>query len=263
MNLKFDNDAISKYHSNSQIARLLTENWVKKNMYCPRCGRLHIEQFENNRPVADFFCPQCSSEFELKSKSGTLGAKINDGAYSTMIERITGNHNPDFFFMSYSKSEQTVENLIFIPKHFFVPDIIEKRKPLADNARRAGWIGCNIVIDKIPEQGRIPIISNRVIINFAQVVSKVSLSNRLMIEDVHSRGWLMDILNCVNRIRTQPFTLQDVYSFEQELQLKHPENHNIKPKIRQQLQFLRDKGLIRFLGNGQYLKLNGEKNEEI
>lgn len=65
MDLRFDTDVISGYHSNSQIARLLTENWVRKNMYCPRCGRSHIEQFENNRPVADFFCPQCSSEFEL------------------------------------------------------------------------------------------------------------------------------------------------------------------------------------------------------
>ena len=55
--------------------------------------------------------------------------------------------------MSYSKSGHSVENLVFIPKHFFVPDIIEKRKPLAENAQRAGWVGCNIVIDKIPEQG--------------------------------------------------------------------------------------------------------------
>lgn len=256
MDLRFDTDVISGYHSNSQIARLLTENWVRKNMYCPRCGRSHIEQFENNRPVADFFCPQCSSEFELKSKSGALGAKINDGAYATMIKRITGNHNPDFFFMSYSKSECAVENLIFTPKHFFVPDIIEKRNPLAENAQRAGWIGCNIVIDKIPEQGRIPIISNRIVVDSEQVIRKVRSSYRLLVEDVHSRSWLMDVLNCVNRILIQQFSLQNVYNFEVELQLKHPENHNVKAKIRQQLQILRDKGLIQFLGNGQYLKLN-------
>lgn len=173
-----------------------------------------------------------------------------------MIERITGNHNPDFFFMSYSKSEYSVNDLIFIPKHFFVPDIIEKRRPLAENARRAGWVGCNIIIGKIPEQGKIPIISNRIVSDFAQVVRKVSLSNRLIIRDVHSRGWLMDVLNCVNKICKQQFNLQDVYYFDKELQLRHPENHNIKPKIRQQLQFLRDKGFVQFLGNGQYLKLN-------
>ena len=259
MDLTFDTSIITEYRSNSQKARLLTENWIRRNMYCPRCGRLPIEQFENNRPVADFFCSQCNSEFELKSKSGALGTKINDGAYTTMIERITGNHNPDFFFMSYSKLEYLVDDLIFIPKHFFVPDIIEKRKPLDENTRRAGWVGCNIIIDKIPEQGRISIISNRIAADYTQVVRNVSLSDRLAIKDVYSRGWLMDVLSYVNKMPTQQFTLTDVYHFEQELQLKHPANHNIRPKIRQQLQFLRDKGFIQFLGNGQYMKLNSDK----
>lgn len=81
MELKFDVSRLNGYHSNSQIARILTESWVRENMYCPRCGHPHIEKFENNRPVADFFCPICNNEYELKSKNGSLGAKINDGAY--------------------------------------------------------------------------------------------------------------------------------------------------------------------------------------
>lgn len=255
MDLNFDVSIIDKYHSNSQIARLLTETWVKQNMYCPRCGNLHIDQFENNRPVADFFCPVCSSEYELKSKSGLLGQKINNGAYETMIERITGNRNPDFFFMSYSRTEYAVKNLILIPKHFFVPAIIEKRKPLAQDARRAGWIGCNIVIEKIPEQGKIPIISNGKIIESKHVVEKVNISNRLETKDINARGWIMDVLNCVNKIPVHVFSLEDMYSFEPELQNKHPENHHVKPKIRQQLQLLRDRGFIGFLGNGMYRKL--------
>ena len=66
----------------------------------------------------------------------------------------------------------------------------------------------------------------------------------------------MDILNCVNRIPLHMFSLEDMYSFEQELQNKHPENHNIRPKIRQQLQLLRDKGFIEFLGKGKYIKIS-------
>lgn len=122
-------------------------------MYCPRCGNIHINHFENNRPVDDYFCPACESQYELKSKNGNLGRKINDGAYGTMIERITSNDNPDFFFMSYSKTELKVKDFVFIPKHFFVPEIIEKRRPLSQAARRAGWTGCNILVEKIPEQG--------------------------------------------------------------------------------------------------------------
>lgn len=255
MELYFDISGIEKYHSNSQVARVLTENWVKKNMYCPRCGNTHLEQFDNNRPVADFFCPFCNNEYELKSKDGNLGHKIIDGAYETMIDRINGNQNPDFLFMSYSKTDYVVKNLILIPKHFFVPDIIEKRIPLAQTARRAGWVGCNIVIERVPKQGRIPIVANGKIIEASQVVEKIKISNRLETKDIYTRGWIMDILTCVNRISENTFSLADMYSFEDKLQSKHPENHNIRPKIRQQLQLLRDKGFVEFLGNGMYKRL--------
>ncbi len=255
MNLTFDNSIIEGYHSKTQIARVLTEDWVNQNMYCPRCGNTRIKHFENNRPVADFYCPSCNNEYELKSKDGDLGHKINDGAYSAMIERITSDDNPDFFFMSYSKRELKVRDFILIPKHFFTPDIIERRKPLAPTARRAGWIGCNILIDKIPKQGRIDIISNGEVIDINKVVYKVNRSNQLETKDMNSRGWLMDILNCVNQILSKSFTLDEIYQFENFLHLKHPENNNIKPKIRQQLQFLRDRGFIEFLGNGKYIKI--------
>lgn len=194
MNLNFDCSVIANYHSNSQKARVLTEKWVSDNMFCPRCGAVRVSHFENNRPVADFYCPDCCSEYELKSKDGFLRHKINDGAYETMIERITSNVNPDFFFLSYSKSELKVKDFIFVPKHFFVPDIIEKRKPLSQTARRAGWVGCNILIDKIPEQGKIYIVSNGQVLSSEDIVYKVQKSDLLEKDDIHSRGWLMDVL---------------------------------------------------------------------
>lgn len=255
MELNFDNSIITNYHSGTQIARVLTENWVSHNMYCPRCGNLHIKHCKNNRPVADFFCPVCNNEYELKSKNGILGHKVNDGAYEKMIERITSNRNPDFFFMSYSKSELKVRDFILIPKYFFVPDIIEKRKPLALTARRAGWVGCNILINKIPEQGKISIISNGNICDADSVINKVNKSGKLKTNDIKKRGWLMDILNCVNKLPKQLFTLSEMYVFEDELHIKHPQNNNIRAKIRQQLQFLRNIGFIEFLGNGRYRKI--------
>lgn len=254
MDLKFDTSVITNYHSGSQIARVVTEKWVADNMFCPRCGRKRIKQFQNNKPVADFYCPSCQNQFELKSKNGSMGRKINDGAYDTMIQRITSNRNPDFFFMSYSRSELTVRDFLFVPKYFFLPDIIEKRKPLADTARRAGWVGCNILIDKIPEQGRISIISNGIVSQIDEVVNKVNKSKVLEETEIGDRGWLMDVLNCVNQISSPIFTLSDMYAYENLLFLKHPNNHNVKPKIRQQLQVLRDKGFIIFLGNGKYQK---------
>lgn len=51
-----------------------------------------------------------------------------------------------------------VSNLFVVPKHFFVTDIIEERKPLADTARRAGWVGCNILLSHVPDAGEIFIV---------------------------------------------------------------------------------------------------------
>ena len=65
----------------------------------------------------------------------------------------------------------------------------------------------------------------------------------------------MDTLHCVNAIDAEEFCLRDMYNFEELLWQKHPANNNVKPKIRQQLQFLRDKGVIEFLGNGYYRKV--------
>ena len=67
--------------------------------------------------------------------------------------------------------------------------------------------------------------------------------------------WLFDVMNCVNSIPREIFTLDEMYRHGPQLQEKHPMNHNIRPKIRQQLQFLRDEGFIEFLGNGKYKKL--------
>jgi len=143
MNLQYNKNLADSYTSSSQIARVLTENWVKENSYCPNCGRENINEYPNNQPVADFFCSFCKEDFELKSKNGKLGKKINDGAYSTMIERITSDVNPNFFFLTYSKTDWKVNDFLIIPKHFFQPEIIEKRKPLTQTARRACWTGCN------------------------------------------------------------------------------------------------------------------------
>ncbi len=65
----------------------------------------------------------------------------------------------------------------------------------------------------------------------------------------------MDVFRCLEDIKTETFTLQEMYQFEGRLQILHPENHNIRAKIRQQLQYLRDKGLIQFMERGVYRKI--------
>lgn len=256
MLFNFNIKLAENYHSNSQKSRVLTEDWVEHNLYCPICGQPYISRYENNHPTGDFYCKNCNSDFELKSKennSGKISKIITDGEYSTMISRITSYRNPNFFFMTYSN--YSVYNFILIPNHFFTPEIIIKRNPLGSNARRAGWTGCNIDISSIPESGKIFIVKDKMEIKHQTVISQYEKTKSLNTKNLDSRGWLLDTLNCVEKIPQQEFSLNQIYSFEEELKLKHPENDFIKDKLRQQLQYLRDKGFIEFLGNGHYKKI--------
>lgn len=256
MDLKLDTTLIEGYTSASQMARRLTEGWVSHNMYCPRCGNLCVDKTKNNSPVSDFICPECHNILELKSKNGSLTNKVNDGAYDTMVSRITSSTNPDFLFLGYNRSAMIVEDLVVIPKHFFVPSIIEKRKPLAPTARRAGWTGCNILLSSVPEQGRVSVIRSGEEIPQKHVIEKLNRSTSLSKGDIKARGWLFDVLNCVNLIHGNMFSLVDVYCFVPHLAKRHPDNHNIQAKIRQQLQMLRDAGYIEFLEPGSYRRLH-------
>jgi type II restriction enzyme len=245
---------LQRYKSNSQIARVLTEHWVKENSYCPCCGNLPLYEYENNRPVADFYCKYCTEEFELKSKNGKLSNTINDGAYSTMIERINSNKNPNFFFLTYSKN-WTVENFLIIPKQFFTTSIIIKRKELSVNAKRAGWIGCNIDISSVVEAGKVFLVKNAKTIDPKIVEQSFNHTLFLRAKSNDAKGWILDVMRCIDVIKKEDFTLDEIYNFEKNLKIKYPNNNFIKDKIRQQLQFLRDKGFIEFKGKGKYKKI--------
>jgi type II restriction enzyme len=71
-------------------------------------------------------------------------------------------------------------------------------------------------------------------------------------QSLTKKGWVLDVLNCVEDIGSAEFTLSDVYKFENYLGELHPENNHVKPKIRQQLQVLRDVGILEFMGRGRY-----------
>jgi type II restriction enzyme len=214
-----------------------------------------LNEFANNSPVADFFCSNCKSEYELKSKRDSKSLKIVDGAYSTMIERINSENNPNFFFLNYNSRELTVRDFMVIPKHFFIDDIIEERKPLSQNARRAGWIGCNILLNGIPESGKIHFIKNNQTIERSDILSAWNKTEFLSKQKKESRGWTIEVMKLLDKIQTHDFYLKDIYKFENDLKNKFPNNNFVKDKIRQQLQVLRDKNIIDFLGNGHYKKV--------
>ena len=253
MNLSFDIKLANGYTSSPQKIRVLTEDWVDRQVYCPNCGHLEIDKYRNNKPVADFFCSNCREDYELKSKKNFVGTKIVDGAYRTMIEKLQSINNPNLFLLNYDLSDFSVLNFLVIPKHFFIPDIIEKRKALSQTARRTGWIGCNILLQSIPQTGKIFFVKDKQIESKEKVLAKWQKTLFLREEkEIEAKGWLLDIMICVDKLGGKDFLLDEVYTFENELSKKHPDNRHIKDKIRQQLQVLRDKGYLKFIERGRY-----------
>ena len=251
MDLQCRIELASKYRAGSQIARVLSEEWCTREMYCPACNSDRLTGAKPNNPAVDFACAKCEQPFQLKSLRHWSPKKIVDAGYEAMLRAIRADRTPNLLVLHYS-STWLVQNLLLILRMFFSESIIEKRNPLASHARRAGWVGCNILLGQIPADGKIAIISAGVPILRGQVREQFSRVRQLAALPPSLRGWTLDILRAVRRLGKSEFSLQELYGFESELRLLHPQNQNVRPKIRQQLQVLRDVGLISFISPGIY-----------
>lgn len=251
MDLQCEIELAQAYRSRSQVARVLSEAWCRRELYCPACDSNALLPTRPNTKVLDFTCPKCGQLFELKSSSRWNSFRIPDVGYEAMVQAIRNDRAPNLFLLQYS-SDWLVTDLLVVPRVFFVESMIEKRPPLAPTARRAGWVGCNILLGRIPEDGKIAVVSGGKAISACQVRNEFSRTRDLAVISPAARGWTVEVLRIVRQLGRKSFALADVYEREKELQAVHPQNRNVRPKIRQQLQVLRDLGLLRFEGRGVY-----------
>jgi type II restriction enzyme len=246
---------------------------------------------QNNAKASDFSCPNCGFWYQLKGQKTAIRNTITDGAYETMMEAIRSDRAPNYYFMHYDLSSWTIRNLLLVPHFAFPASAIIKRKPLAESARRAGWVGCNFALDRIPIDARIDLVKERVVLPASEVRQRFKKVKKLQELPVSLRGWTLDVLNIVRRLegrgqergarpsrpqvsasRRNPigseretrsvatgtvavpaeFKNADVYAFERELEKLHPGNRHIRDKIRQQLQVLRDQGFLVHAGRNRW-----------
>ena len=240
------------YTSKSQRARIATEAWGLANLFCPNCEAAGLTASAPNTPAVDYSCEGCDSVFQLKSQSKFLAGRIVDAAYAAMVRAIREDRTPNLFALQYDSLHWCVENVILIPHFAFPLSAIEKRKPLGATARRAGWVGCNILLDAIPPDARIPIVSDGKYNSRSDVRARYARIQPLEKIEPAQRGWTLDVLNVVRSLGKATFSLKEIYEREAELARLHPKNRNVQPKIRQQLQELRDLELLEFLGHGKY-----------
>jgi len=138
---------------------------------------------------------------------------------------------------------------------FLTPSVVEKRNPLRESAVRAGWIGCNIRLDRIGPDGQVDLIADGKAVPRELVRKRFGQLSSLAAIAPNERGWTTLTLSVIRRLCKQQFTLQELYAQESLFSETYPGNRHIREKIRQQLQVLRDMGIIRFDGRGTYLLL--------
>jgi type II restriction enzyme len=252
MNLSLPTINLEKYKSASQRARVGTESWGTLNFFCSSCESPRLDQAPRNTAAIDFVCPKCNSVFQLKSQSKPFGARIVDAAYSEMKKAILEDRTPNLFVLHYDLSAWSVRTVVLIPRFAFPLSALERRKPLAPEARRAGWVGCNILLDKIPQDARIAVVKDGIPRPPSEVRRAYQRLRPLEHLKVEKRGWTLDVLEIVRSLQKKDFTLSEIYSHAHTLAKLHPQNSHIHDKIRQQLQVLRDLGLLSFLGSGLY-----------
>jgi type II restriction enzyme len=251
MQLECDLALAARYKSATQIARVLSEGWYCRNGYCLSCENDQLSPTSANSKAADFTCLDCSERYELKAFKTAPTKRLVDGAYEALLSRIREGSVPTLVLMKRN-DRWKIETLTAIHHLFLTPDVIEKRKPLSPTARRAGWIGCNIRLDLIGADGRISLVESGALVDRRKVRERFRKFESLKEVPLGLRGWTTLTLKTIRSLGRSEFSLSELYARESEFSTRYPDNQNVKPKIRQQLQVLRDLGLLEFRGLGQY-----------
>ena len=257
LDLQLNPSVAEGYKSASQVARRVTEDWAAHNLFCTVCTSDKLTPARNNAAVLDYHCATCSAAYQLKSQSSPFGRTVSNSAYGKKMEAIRAGKAPHYAFLRYSATDWVVTGLFLVPGHFFTPDLIQRRTRLSPKARRAGWQGSNIRLGLLPDEARVAVVTNGIVRDAADVRSDWARFQFLQTDQRARGGWGAAVLTCVRGMvrgtGDSRFTLQEFYAaYTDSLAAQFPDNQHVRDKIRQQLQVLRDAGILAFHGRGVY-----------
>jgi type II restriction enzyme len=231
----------------------MTEGWAENNFYCPKCLQPRVTRQRAGFKVMDFSCPNCFQTYSLESQKTPFRKTVRDSDYYTFLESINNRRNPDQVLLHYDRQRLVVVDVEVIPSFFFTESCIIPSNPSKPKARKKPWQGCSFSLEMVPEDGHVEIVKDERIASPQDVHEKYEKAAKLMVHrTLKGRGWTTDVLRCLRDMRKSSFNLEDIYAYERELQNLHPDNKFVRPKIRQQLQVLRDHEILRFIKRGQY-----------
>ncbi len=253
MNLNCNLSLGDRLKRNTQRARVITEAWFEAEGYCLNCNSKRLNPTTAGTIARDFVCPVCSQPYELKSAARAHTRIVQDGGFDSMMRRIRAQEAPALMLMHYS-AQWCVQKLIAIHPVFLTSVVVRKRrKPhIRPRSGLEYWM-CDLDLTVIPPDGKIVIVDASGARREEDARREFRESKRFAEIPVAKRGWTALVLAAVRKIGKTEFCLDDVYAHEETMHRAYPSNSHIRPKIRQQLQVLRDLGYIEFLGKrGEY-----------
>jgi type II restriction enzyme len=121
----------------------LGESLVVKTCFCPRCKREKtLRLLPPNFKCADVICDFCGYLAQVKATNVRDIDKLPDAilgaAWGPQQERMVAGIYFSLFLVLVSGKKKAI---YYLPSDFQHPKIFKCRKPLSENARRAGWQG--------------------------------------------------------------------------------------------------------------------------
>jgi len=133
---------------------------VARLLACPRCNKpKHLTRLPPNFQCADVICKFCGflaqvKATKLKGNETELPETILGAAWEPQHEQIIAGIYHGLYIVCYDSLDKLLR-IDFIPAHILqvTPEVFQPRKPLSETARRAGWQGFMIRLNKVPAVG--------------------------------------------------------------------------------------------------------------
>lgn len=242
-----------EYRNLRQEVRVRTQEWVQRNLYCPRCGGLSLESTREGTAFRDFACGRCEEPFELKSSQRRIDRRIPGGSLTQYREMLRMGQTPNLLLLTYDPVTARVRELVAINRLLISPLAIVPRSRPLDRPSPTPYYLCTLDLSGVPESGKVPFVRGAHVRPKPFVLSSWNRFEFLRDDgDDDETDWIRDVLSLIARIHSREFTLDDLYEHTESLSRLHPRNHHIREKIRQKLQVLVRHKVLRRAAPGVY-----------
>jgi len=143
----------SHWKTESRIYGEACEFWIAEHYGCPVCSEGELKKLTANEKSVDHQCSSCDELFQAKAhkksfekRDGSVG--FIGAEYATTVASLEKEKKWNLILVEYDKDSEEVKRVGTVLKENITKDNVIPRKPLSENARRAGWQGCNFKFNK-------------------------------------------------------------------------------------------------------------------